>query len=325
MRLAQALDVLVPVAGEPDADLVVAVEREGVRQQGPAPGAEGHAGQVPLLGQVRPGADGHAAGPEAGAPDREPGDPLGRPDVPLQQRRREVPDGDVVEPEARRVAREQGGHVDVEGQQVAHRVVVLGAVEPPERLGAPRVGGRRGVAVQGRLERADGRRVRRLVGPAGGDRGHLAGAQLADHPLPDLGVVGQRRAGDGVEGEPAGAGAAVVARQAVALDHRPVRIRLGLGPGSRRGGGQAGEAGGAQHSRETRAESPSSTWSRFKHPAFSRLAPRPGHRRPGAATAAPAVRTASAESGSGTGVTSLMVPLYTEIGRSACRGGESAL
>ena len=67
MRLAQALDVLVAVARQPDLDLVLAVLREGVRNQRPAARAERQPLDVLFLGEVRPDADRVAAGRPARA------------------------------------------------------------------------------------------------------------------------------------------------------------------------------------------------------------------------------------------------------------------
>ena len=65
MRLAQALDVLVAVPRQAKLDLVLAVLREGVRDQRPAARADRQPLDVLLLGEVRPDADRVAAGRSA--------------------------------------------------------------------------------------------------------------------------------------------------------------------------------------------------------------------------------------------------------------------
>ena len=79
-----------------------------------------------------------------------PGERLGRPtarrlifsrrrDVAVQQRRREIADRHVVEAVARFVGGSSDGDVDVERQQIANGVLVFGAGQAAERVGAARV------------------------------------------------------------------------------------------------------------------------------------------------------------------------------------------
>ena len=68
--------------------------------------------------------------------DREAAHLLGRCEIPLQQRRRELPDTDVVEPVARVVFWQERRDVNVDTEQVADRVLILGAIQAAERLGA---------------------------------------------------------------------------------------------------------------------------------------------------------------------------------------------
>ena len=105
VRLAQALDVLVAVPRQAELDLVLAVLRERVRDQGPAARADRQPLDVLLLGEVRPDADRVAAGRPARAADGQPADLLRRGDVAVQERRREVAHRHVVEPVARLVVR----------------------------------------------------------------------------------------------------------------------------------------------------------------------------------------------------------------------------
>ncbi len=159
MRLAQALDVLVAVPRQAELDLVFAVLREGVRDQRPAARAERQALDVFFLGEVRPDADRVAAGRPARAADGQAADLLRRGDVAVQERRREVAHRHVVEPMARLIVRQQRRCVDVECQEVADGVLVLGPVEPPERVGPAGVGCFGGRAVERR--RRARRRTRR--------------------------------------------------------------------------------------------------------------------------------------------------------------------
>ena len=76
-------------------------------------------------------------GRAVGIADRQRADALRRGEIPLeQQRRRPQRRGDVVEAEVAAVARQQRGDVDVERQQIANRVAVLGAVQPMHDVAA---------------------------------------------------------------------------------------------------------------------------------------------------------------------------------------------
>ena len=71
---------------------------------------------------------GLAAGSPARDSNGKPADLLRRVEVPLQQRRRKVADRDIVEAVARIVAGQQRTDVDIDRQQVAHRIVIFGAI-----------------------------------------------------------------------------------------------------------------------------------------------------------------------------------------------------
>ena len=75
---AEAFDVLVAVARESNLDLVLAVQREGVRDDGAAARAEGQSLEVLFLGEVSRKPDGVAAWRTACASDGQPADFLGR-------------------------------------------------------------------------------------------------------------------------------------------------------------------------------------------------------------------------------------------------------
>ena len=191
MRLAQALDVLVAVPRQSDLDLVLAVLRERVGDQGPAARADRQALDVLLLGDVRPDADRVAAGGPARAPDGQAADLLRRGDVAVQERRREVAHRHVVESMTGLVGRQHRRGVDVQRQQVADGVLVLGPVEPAERVGPAGIGMRGGRAI----ERAGDARRRPRHNPAPPAatprRGHLPRGQLPDDLLPGLRMLGR--------------------------------------------------------------------------------------------------------------------------------------
>ena len=221
----EAAHVVVELAPQPDADVVLAVEGEVV-PDGDAPARperqvlahaavlEPHRGQdVGLGGRL-----------DAGVADGEPADPARREDVAVEQGRRHREDvGHVVEAEVRVVGRQQRRGVDLEGQQVPHRVGVLAPVEPVDG-GAPRIGVGGGDAVEGRLEgRGDGGVGGRL-GPRPARRRHGTGAQLPHDLLPRRGMVAHPGRVHRVEGEVRRAEPRVVTGDAVAVEDRAHRL-----------------------------------------------------------------------------------------------------
>ena len=130
--------MFVAVAREADLHLVFGVDREGVAQRLAAAGAEGQALEVLFLGEIGREVDGLAAGRPGGDADGQPADFPGGGEVAFEQRGREVADGDVVEAVAGLVGGEQVGDVDVEGEEVADGVLVFGAIEAAEGVGAAR-------------------------------------------------------------------------------------------------------------------------------------------------------------------------------------------
>ena len=94
----------------------------------------------------------------------------------------------LSKPGGRVVRRQQRADVDVERQQIANGVRVLGAVQAMQRRRAG-IEAPRGRAIERGFERRRerlarrGRRLRRALGR------HHAGAQLAHDLLPDLGVA----------------------------------------------------------------------------------------------------------------------------------------
>ncbi len=147
--------------------------------------------------------------------------------------------GIVVEPVFLLIARQQRGDVDVQADQVAHRVGVFAPVEPVQR-NAPRLRrDLRGIEVS--LEEVDQVVDRRLVRMRLGARGrHEPRPQLTHGGFPNLGVVRQAVERHGVEGDAAGPVGSVMTLEAVVIDHVPARLRVNLagrGLGCRRGGG----------------------------------------------------------------------------------------
>ena len=181
---------------------------------------------------------------DAGVSDREPADAPRREDVAVEQGRRHREDvGHVVEAEVRVVGRQQGRGVDVERQQIAHRVGVLPAVQPVDG-GAARIGVGGSDAVEGRLQRRGDGGVGSRLGPRPARRRHRPRAQLPDDLLPRRGMVAHPDGVHRVEGEPRRQQALVVAGDAVAVEDRADRLgRTGL---LRRG--LAGRPGGAERS-----------------------------------------------------------------------------
>ncbi len=118
---------------------------------------------------------------------------LGRHHVPLgQERRQRQHVADVVEAVPEVVLREVVGRLQIEREQVADRVVVLGAVQAPDR-DPPGVGGRGAVCACQPVVNPSGDRFD--VGPGRAllvlGR-HLARADLAGNLLPGVGVGGDR-------------------------------------------------------------------------------------------------------------------------------------
>ena len=182
--------------------------------------------------------------------DREPADLVGGREIALEQRRRQLQHaGDVVEAVARLVGGQQLGDLDVEVQQVADRVAVLGAVQAVERLRAAGVRVRRGGGVELALEPARERQARLGRRARLADGRHHAGAQLADDLFP-LGRVrrdlGERQR---LQAQVGRALDVVVAARAIAADGglvlaRSSSSRDGSQPASsaRSRGGQRGKA-----------------------------------------------------------------------------------
>ena len=230
---AHAEDVVLPVGPQLDLDEVLAVDREVVGNGHAAPRAEG---QVLALAVVLQQQQGHVERLERGRgrrqAHREAADGARRRQVALELRGRDGQHvGVVVEAGVRRlVAGQQRRHVEIEGEEVANGVAVLGAVQPVDGAGPAGVGVRRRRAVDVGLEPGRHRVVGRAVGTRPARRRHRAGAQLRDHPLPDPGVAARIAGVDGgrLEAEPPGQQPVVVAGDAVAVEDRARGLRRRL-------------------------------------------------------------------------------------------------
>src|SRR6185295_3158393 len=90
-----------------------------------------------------------AAGRATRPAERQPGDPFGGGQVPVEGAGGQGAGGGAVEAVRRLVGREEGGGVDVEVEQILHRAPVLRAGQTSQRVAAA---GIRGQRVQARLE-----------------------------------------------------------------------------------------------------------------------------------------------------------------------------
>src|SRR5262249_27362773 len=115
-------------------DHVFAVDGKRVMDAQPATGAERESFGVAGLRSVAPGAVGDGRRPDCDVPDGQSADLAGRGQIVLEQRRRYAKDVSVVvEPAARIVGRQERRRIDVESEDVANRVRILGAIEPVQR------------------------------------------------------------------------------------------------------------------------------------------------------------------------------------------------
>ncbi len=256
VRLAQPLDLLVAVARQPGLDVVLAVLPERVRYPHAAARAKRQSLDVAFLSPIGPGAKRVAARRLRRAADRQSADLLRRRDVALQQRGRQVPQRGAVEAVIRLIRGQQGRGVDVEREQIADRVLVLGAVQPSQGRRPPRMRPRRRRSIQRRHECGNGGLILRLARPWPADGRHLPRGELAYHLFPDHRVGVDRVGADRVERQAASFGVAVVARGAMLLDELPNgwsrgrRLRRGLGRWLR----QPDQSGRQHHGGHTQAD-----------------------------------------------------------------------
>ena len=222
---------------QPYPQLVGGVGRQVQVGVQPPAGAERQAVEMGALGQAGrrgiPGGDGR----RGRVPDGEPGDLSRGRHVALEEQRRDAERvGDVVEP-VRLVVRRQRVDVDVEPQQIADGVAILGAVHAvQQRTSGVGIGG--GRAVQRGLQPGGEAFVGRVVGPRPAGWRHRAAAELPDDLLPDLDRVARLGQVDRLEHQPRGLQPRVVAGGAVALQHPRI---VGVTLGSRLPGGGRGQ------------------------------------------------------------------------------------
>ena len=118
------------------------------------------------------------------------------------------------------------------GQQIADGVLIFGAIQAPEGVGAPGVRMRSGRGIELSGQRSDHCVVGFLIGPGKSYRRHVADAQFADDFLPLLRMLLYRSRDNGVEQEIARFHLAVVASDAIVFyDCRDRTIGRGLRAG----------------------------------------------------------------------------------------------
>ena len=226
-----------------DADAVLGVDRKGVAHADAAARAERQLLAHPVvLAEVARCVVDHLSRADVGVANRQAAYSLGGRQVALQQRLRNREHvADVVEAVARVVGRQQRSAVDVEGQEIADGVGVLGAIQAMHRRRPPGIHplGRRCVQVLREPGGEPG--VGGFIRPRPAGRRHLAGLQLLQHLLPQRGVGRDVREIRLVEREIRRAQPVVVATGAVALDDRAEAVggrgrTLGAVLGERRRG-----------------------------------------------------------------------------------------
>ena len=216
-----------------DANVVLRALRKEVLHEQPAARAERQRLHAVLLLHVVGDAIDDRVDRGRRAADRHAADRPRRRQIALHERLRHPEHaGDVVEAVAGVVGLQEVVDVDVQRQQVAHGVAVLGAVEAMERLRAPGIGRRRPGGVQLRLQPRRDAVVLGLVRARPADRRHHGPAQLAHDLLPHVGMAAHVGGIEAVERQPGRPDALVVTGDAVAGEQR-VRRRAGTGRGQR--------------------------------------------------------------------------------------------
>src|SRR5687768_5841587 len=104
--------------------------------------------------------------------------------IALEEGGRKIAYCDVIETVAGFIGGKQRRDVDLEGEQVADRIAILGAIQAAEGVGAPgvRIGG--GRAIERGLQGGDERFVSGFIGSRSTNGRHVAGAKFANHLLP---------------------------------------------------------------------------------------------------------------------------------------------
>src|SRR5262245_23980524 len=169
MMLVWKADAAIALAAEPahqvDPELVLAVLREVVRDQHPAPGAERetrHA--IVLLRGLRHTVFGGLRR-RRWRTERGAADPAGGAKILLETRLTDLQHArDVVEPEARIVRRQVGAHVHRQVEEITNRIAILGAIETMKGFRTPWVGRPNGPLIERRFQVGNEPGVLCLVG-----------------------------------------------------------------------------------------------------------------------------------------------------------------
>ena len=126
---------------------------------------------------------------------------------------------------ARIVAGEQRRYIHVQSEKVAYDILVFGAVQTPERIGAARVGFGGGNPIERCFERRYNRVVTLLIRARHAVRGHGARPKLTHHLFPDLRMFGNILSVDGSERKSTCLQAVAMASDAILVSES--RLRLG--------------------------------------------------------------------------------------------------
>jgi hypothetical protein len=187
-----------------------------------------------LQQRLREAIGGHI-GASREVPDSQSADLAGGGQIGIEQRRRHRQHaGVVVEPIRGVVAGEPGGHIDVEREQVADGMLILGTIQPVEGRRTTRVRVGRSRLVQSTLERSNQVDVGRFIGSLGADRWHRAGLQFSQYLFPHLGIGARVGRVDPVQREPGREASVVVTAHAVLVEQCLLARHRGLGLTTRR-------------------------------------------------------------------------------------------
>ena len=217
----QAAHVVVELPLQPDANVVLPVQREIVAYRDAAAGPERQVLAHPQVLEPHRGNDvGLGRRLDRRISDRQAADPARREDVAVEQRRGHRQNvRHVVEAEIGVVGGQQRARIDVQREQIAHRVLVLAPVQTVDR-GATRIGTRGRGPVQGVLQRRGNGFVRGRVRPPPAGRRHRTGPQLEHDLLPRIRMVAHPSGVHLVQGESRRPQPFVVAADAVAVQNR---------------------------------------------------------------------------------------------------------
>src|SRR6266568_5387765 len=139
LRVPQTVDVPRIAAREVNLDVVLSVLREIVTNRNPTTRADRESRYMLFLRDV--GRDVNDVALQRGlrAADRQPADLLRSRDVSVQQSRGQIAYRDVVEAVTAFIGGQERCGVDVEEKQVSDSVLILGTIETPQRVRAPRI------------------------------------------------------------------------------------------------------------------------------------------------------------------------------------------